>query len=171
MSVKPAVLDKITEIAERVASSAGLEVVEVQLLGGGKHRMLRIYIDKALEHVEPGAIEGVTLEDCEKVSHQVSEILDAEDAIPGGGYTLEVSSPGVERKLAREQDWKRFTGHKVKVILKEPLEKQKVLVGRLDAFEVGDIAITLDPRKQGEGGTQVHFPLTQVDRANLKFEW
>src|SRR5438046_4015547 len=84
--------ERVREIAERVAASSGLEVVEVELRGGGKARMLRIVIDKPA---------GVTHEDCANLSREVGTILDVEDAVPGGSYTLEVSSPGLDRKLVR----------------------------------------------------------------------
>jgi ribosome maturation factor RimP len=83
-------IDKVREIAERVAASCGLEAVEVELRGGGKARMLRIVIDKPA---------GVTHEDCANFSREFGTILDVEDAMPGGSYTLEVSSPGLDRKL------------------------------------------------------------------------
>ncbi|HYV61618.1 MAG TPA: ribosome maturation factor, partial [Bryobacteraceae bacterium] len=91
------------EITERVGADTGLEVVDVQLLGGGGTRVLRIFIDKP---------EGVTHADCEHISQNVGTILDVEDIIPGGRYTLEVSSPGVERKLSRPREFERFVGHK-----------------------------------------------------------
>jgi ribosome maturation factor RimP len=94
-------LEKVQAIVERVAASQGLEVVEVELRGGGKARMLRIFIDKA---------SGVTHEDCADLSREVSTILDVEDAVPGGSYVLEVSSPGLDRKLFRPTDFKRFQG-------------------------------------------------------------
>ena len=87
-----AIVARVTEIARRVADSEGLEIFEVQLLGGGRKRVLRITIDKP---------EGVTHADCESISQQVGTILDVEDVMPGGSYTLEVSSPGVERKLTQ----------------------------------------------------------------------
>ena len=93
-------IDKVREIAERVAASSGLEVVEVELRGGGKARMLRIVIDK---------VSGVTHEDCANLSREVGTILDVEDAI-SSSYTLEVSSPGLDRKLIRPADYERFTG-------------------------------------------------------------
>src|ERR1035438_5081637 len=97
---------KIEEIAHRVAGSEGIELVEVEVKGGGIHRFVRISIDKP---------EGVTHGDCELVSQQVGTILDVEDVIPGGQYTLEVSSPGVERKLAKPGDFVRFQGKKAKI--------------------------------------------------------
>jgi ribosome maturation factor RimP len=150
------ITDKIQVITERVAADRGLEVVDVQLLGGGGHRMLRIFIDKP---------EGVSHADCEYISQHVGTILDVEDVIPGGRYTLEVSSPGVERKLARPREFERFVGHKVKVKLRQPVENQRHWVGALSGFHEG--VITLEPAP----GKSIQFPLEQVERANLKFEW
>src|SRR5438876_9585951 len=98
--------ERVREIAERVAASSGLEVVEIELRGGGKSRMLRICIDKPA---------GVTHEDCANLSREVSTIFDVEDAIPGGSYVLEVSSPGLDRKLFRSADFERFQGSRVKL--------------------------------------------------------
>ena len=156
MADRTAIVDKVREIAERVGSDKGLEVVDVQLLGGGGTRVLRIFIDKP---------EGVTHADCEYISHNVGTILDVEDVIPGGRYTLEVSSPGVERKLARPREFERFVGRKVKVTLREPVENQRHWVGALSGFNEG--VITLEPAP----GKSIQFPLEQVERANLKFEW
>src|SRR2546427_11548644 len=105
-------LDHIHAIAERVAASSGLEIVELEIRGGGKSRMLRIFIDK------PG---GVTHEDCASVSREVSTIFDVEDAMPGGAYTLEVSSPVLDRKLLRAADFERFDGSRGKLTTKQPL--------------------------------------------------
>ena len=156
MADRTSVVEKVQAIAERVAASEGLEIVDVQLLGGGGHRMLRLYIDKP---------EGVSHADCEYISHNVGTILDVEDVIPGGRYTLEVSSPGVERKLARPREFERFVGRKVKVTLREPVENQRHWVGALSGFNEG--VITLEPAP----GKSIQFPLEQVERANLKFEW
>src|ERR1039457_3379756 len=96
---------KIEEIAQQVTQSEGLELVEVEVKGGGNARFVRIAIDKP---------EGVTHADCGLVSDKVGAILDAEDMVPGH-YTLEVSSPGVERKLYKPQDYERFQGQKAKL--------------------------------------------------------
>ncbi len=150
------IIAKITEVAERVGRSEGIEIVEVQLLGGGKARLLRMYIDKPA---------GVTHADCELISHQVGTILDMEDVIPGDSYTLEVSSPGLERKLSRPKDFERFAGQKAKVLLREPVENQKRWEGMLAGISDGIIA--LEP----SAGRTIYFPLAQVEKANLKFEW
>jgi ribosome maturation factor RimP len=146
----------VERAAEAAAQRSGLELVEVELKGAGKGQLLRITIDK------PG---GVTHADCETVSREVSADLDADDPIPGT-YQLEVTSPGVERKLKKWQDWERFRGQKAKIVLKEP-------AGDLKAFD-GVIAQTADDRTvtvEIAEGRQVTFPFEQVDRANLKFEW
>ena len=156
MASRDAIIEKVQEITERVAGDAGLEVVDVQMLGGGGSRLLRIFIDKP---------EGVTHADCEHISQHVGTILDVEDVIPGGKYTLEVSSPGLERKIARPREFERFVGHKVKVVLRQPIENQKHWVGALQSFAEG--IITLEPSP----GKSVQFPLELVEKANLKFEW
>jgi ribosome maturation factor RimP len=156
MADRNAIIEKVQEIAERVGADTGLEIVDVQLLGGGGSRMLRIFIDKP---------EGVTHADCERISQHVGTILDVEDVIPGGRYTLEVSSPGRERKLARPREFERFVGHKVKVVLRQPVENQRHWVGALRNFAEG--IITLEPSP----GKSIQFPLELVERANLKFEW
>src|SRR5690349_20372181 len=114
--MREAVVSKIEEIAQRVAVSEGLEVVDVELKGGGSQRLVRISIDKPA---------GVTHADCELVSQQVGTILDVEDVVPGGRYTLEVSSPGVERKLVKPRDYERFQGKKAKITLREPIAGQR----------------------------------------------
>ncbi|HSP68525.1 MAG TPA: ribosome maturation factor RimP [Bryobacteraceae bacterium] len=156
MAGRDAIIEKVQEIVERVAADAALEVVDVQLLGGGGSRLLRIFIDKP---------EGVTHADCEYVSQHAGTILDVEDIIPGGRYTLEVSSPGLERKLARPREFERFVGRKVKVVLRQPVENQRTWVGALRNFAEG--IITLEPSP----GKSIQFPLELVERANLKFEW
>lgn len=150
------ILAKVKAIAERVASSEGLEVVDLDLVGGATGRVLRIYLDKPA---------GVTHADCETVSHQVGVILDVEDVIPGGRYTLEVSSPGVERRLSRAQDFARFQGQKVKIALREPLDGRRHWEGTLADYSEG--VVTLEP----SSGERLTFGLDQIQKANLKFEW
>ena len=150
------IVDRVTEIARRVAESGGLEVVEVQLLGGGSKRMLRITIDKPA---------GVSHADCELISQQVGTILDVEEVVPGSRYTLEVSSPGVERKLRGPADFERFLGRKAKVVLREPVEDRRHWEGILAGF-AGDV-VTLEPSP----GRTVRFSVQQVEKANLKFDW
>jgi ribosome maturation factor RimP len=154
--MQQAVSSKIEEIAQRVADSEGLELVEVEVKGGGNSRFVRISIDKP---------EGVTHADCESVSQQVGTILDVEDVVPGGRYTLEVSSPGVERKLAKPQDYQRFQGKKVKISLRDAVEGRRNWDGILAGFENDEVALEV------EAGKVLRFPYAQVQKANLKFEW
>jgi ribosome maturation factor RimP len=151
-----AVASKIEEIAQRVAQPEGLEVVEVEVKGGGNQRFVRISIDK------PG---GVTHGDCELVSQQVSTILDVEDVVPGGRYTLEVSSPGLERKLLKPEDYRRFQGQKARIALREPRDGRRHWEGTLAGLDNGSIAL------ETEAGTTLQFPFDQIQKANLKFEW
>ncbi len=155
-SNREAITAKVTEIAERAGAPEGIEVVETLLLGAGNNRVLRIFIDKA---------SGVTHADCEFMSVQVGTILDVEEIIPGGSYTLEVSSPGVERPLRTVRDFTRFTGQKAKIVLREPVENQRAWIGMLTGF--ADNRISLDA---GDGKT-VLIPFEQVQKAHLKFEW
>lgn len=147
---------RIREIADRVGASEGIEIVEVQLLGAGKNRLLRIFVDKP---------DGVSHADCELISQNVGTILDVEDVMLGGSYTLEVSSPGVERKLTTPRDFERFAGQKVKVVLREPFEKQRRWEGVLKQYSEG--VITLEPAP----GRELQFRLDQLEKANLKFDW
>ncbi len=148
-------VEKVEDIARRVTDSEGIELVEVEVLGGGSRRLVRISIDKP---------SGVSHADCELISQQVGTILDVEDVIPGR-YTLEVSSPGVERKLLKPGDFERFQGKKVKVTLKEPVENQRHWEGTLASFEQGVVGLETD------AGKNIRFRYDQIDRANLKFEW
>jgi ribosome maturation factor RimP len=153
---REALIEQITAVVNGVAESEGLEVVEIDFLGGGKQRVLRIYIDRP---------EGVTHGDCELVSQKVGGILDAEDIIPGENYTLEVSSPGVERKLTKPADYARFAGKKAKIVTHEPVEDQNHWEGVLRGLEGEQILI--EPSE----GRVIHIPLSRIKRANLKFEW
>ncbi len=150
------VASKIEEIARRVTESEGMEVVEVEVKGGGGARLVRISIDKP---------EGVSHADCELVSQQVGTILDVEDVVPGGRYTLEVSSPGIERKLVKPGDYQRFVGKRAKINLRRPVDGRMHWEGTLAGFDDGNIALETGP------GKTIHFPFEQVQKANLKFEW
>jgi len=154
--MREAVASKVEEIAQRVVESEGMELVEVEVKGGGNQRLVRISIDKPA---------GVTHADCELVSQQVGTILDVEDVVPGGRYTLEVSSPGVERKLLKPQDYQRFQGKKAKVTLREPVDGRRTWEGTLAGLVDNTVALEV-----GQGQT-IRFPFEQVQKANLKFEW
>jgi ribosome maturation factor RimP len=155
-------VDRVREIAERVAASSGLEVVEVELRGGGKARMLRIVIDKPA---------GVTHEDCASLSREVSTILDVEDAI-SGSYTLEVSSPGLDRKLIRAVDYERFIGSRVKLTTRDAINGNRYFEGRLESFQGGRLTLDLSAarkkfRPASDAAQKLDIELANVEKANL----
>ena len=155
--------DKIRETAERVACMHGVELVEAELRGGGKARMLRVIIDKP---------EGVTHEDCAGVSRELSTVLDVEDAVPGGPYTLEVSSPGLDRKLLKAEDYTRFIGSRIKLTTRDPINGNRHFEGRLESFSDGVLVLeTIARKKQKPGhaqpGQKVQIELRNVEKANL----
>jgi len=156
-------LDHIHAIVERVAASLGVEVVEIDLRGGGKARMLRIFIDKA---------GGVTHEDCANLSREVSTIFDVEDAVPGGSYVLEVSSPGLDRKIFRPADFERFQGSRVKLTTKDPVNGNRHFEGRLERFESGRLTLDMAEarrkfRPQKGAPQRLEIELANVEKANL----
>src|SRR5271155_2232255 len=127
-------IERVREIAAQVGASSGVEVVEVDMRGSGNARRLRVFIDK------PG---GVTHEDCSNFSRELSTILDVEDAVPGGSYVLEVSSPGLDRKLTRAADFERFRGHRLKLMTREPVNDNRHFEGKLESFEDGKLLLDL----------------------------
>jgi ribosome maturation factor RimP len=156
-------VDQVRAVAERVAASSGLEVVEVELRGGGKARMLRIVIDKPA---------GITHEDCANLSREVGTILDVEDVVPGNSYTLEVSSPGLDRKLFRPADFERFTGNRVKLTTRNPVNGNRHFEGRLESFHEGRLLLDLSKqrKKSRPGETEpekLEIELGNVEKANL----
>ena len=155
-------LDHVRAIVDRVAVSQGVEVVETELLGGGKARMLRIFIDKP---------EGITHEDCANLSREVGTILDVEDAIPGS-YTLEVSSPGLDRKLFKAADYERFQGSRVKLTTREPVDGNRHFEGRLGHFHSGKLTLDLAEarkkfRPKESAAQKLEIELANVEKANL----
>ncbi|HVA01125.1 MAG TPA: ribosome maturation factor RimP [Terriglobia bacterium] len=144
-------LGEIEAIAERVASGEGLTLIDVELKGGSSHPLLRVYIDK------PG---GVSHADCALVSEQMSAILDVEDVFPGS-YLIEVSSPGLDRKLVKPREYAYFAGRRVRVVLREPVDERKVFEGRLAGLEEGRVKLDLDH----EGVAEVE--LSNISKAKL----
>lgn len=156
-------LENVRSIAERVASSSGLEVVELEMRGSGKARMLRVFIDKP---------EGVTHEDCSNFSREFGTILDVEDAVPGAAYTLEISSPGLDRKLLKPADYERFAGSLIKLSTHEPINGNRHFEGRLESFANGRLALDLSAvprRKKGAENTdaRIEIDFANVEKANL----
>lgn len=181
----PVDLQKIREIAERVAESHGLEIIELEFRGGsGKAgRLLRIFIERnaagrtalqeqaaTLPNVNVDWLAGVTHDDCALFSQEVSTILDVEDVVPGGAYTLEVSSPGLDRKLSKAADYQRFVGSRVKLMTREPIAGNRHFEGRLESFDGSRISLESSPgKKKGkpQESRKVEIDLANVERANL----
>ena len=146
-------LEKIREAAERVAGATGLEVLDVEWKVG-RQRFLRIILDK------PG---GVSHGDCERVSHELGVILDVEELIPGPGYVLEVSSPGLDRKLVQPAEFGRFAGRRAKISLSQPVEERNFFEGRLAGFADGMVQLEVD-------GRVLALPFDWIRKAQLVVE-
>ena len=174
-------LEKIRGAAERVARSEGLEIVDVEWKVG-KQRFLRVYIDRIPKPTaamsnsagEMGATEVVhdpypkiSHSDCERVSKQLSVILDVEELIPGPGYLLEVSSPGLDRALKKPADFERFAGRLAKISTSEPVGEAKFFEGRLAGFADGKVRMDL----KGKEARTVEVPLEAIRKANLVVEF
>jgi ribosome maturation factor RimP len=188
-------IDEIRVLAERVAASHHLEVVDLEFGGGGKSRALRIYLEKDAaerqrlkERAEAGEVEdlpkgvpvellsGVTHEDCAAFATDFGTLLDIEDVVPGAEYTLEVSSPGLERKLTTPADFQRFQGSLVKVKTFTPVNNNRLWTGRLTGSEGGVLKIDLAAVKQkGKAkkaavAEMIEIALGNVEKANLVAE-
>lgn len=188
-------LDTIRATADRVASSHGLEVVDVEFAGGGKHRALRVFVEKDAEGraalarqaaenpealpkgVPVELLSGVTHEDCEHFARDFGTVLDVEDLVPGSEYTLEVSSPGLERKLRGAADYERFKGSLVKLqtFTAVPPAGEKTgaanrhFTGRLAAFDGHRITLDLSAVKQkGKAKKTLTSQTVVVDLANVE---
>src|SRR5215469_18942640 len=164
-------VERVQAIADRVAASRGMEVIEVEFLGGGKARMLRVFLDKPAAGNDP--LAGVTHEDCANFSREFGTILDVEDLMPGS-YTLEVSSPGLDRKLVKAADFTRFTGSRVKLLTRDPVNNNRYFEGRLERFEDGRLTLDLSVashksrKKMGDAaGHRIEIDFANVERANL----
>jgi ribosome maturation factor RimP len=200
MAVK---LNEIRNAAQRVAASHGLDVVDVEFLGSAKDCTLRVYLEKNAEgrarlkaalaagsddlpkslregSLSPDQLSGTTHEDCAEFSRDFGVLLDVEDLVPGGDYTLEASSPGLDRKLTRLEDFQRFTGTLVKVQTFEPIRNNRHWQGRL--VEVGSLAsesnlgpgITIDlgavkqnSKSRKAGVSTVEIALSNIEKAQL----
>lgn len=155
-------LARIREAAERVARSEGLEVFDVEWKIG-KQRFLRVYLDRLPGPENPEGL-GVSHNDCQRVSEQLSVILDVEDLVPGPGYILEVSSPGLDRKLIKPGDYERFVGRRAKIWLKEPVDDQKFLEARLAGYADGVVTLAVKDR-------EITVPYSAIQKANLVVEF
>ncbi len=179
-------------MAERVAATYGMEVVDVEFQGSVKFRTLRIFLEKTEAErakliaaaatdgadmlpkgVPVESLSGVTHEDCASFATDFGTLLDVEDVIPGSEYTLEVSSPGLERKLTTAKEFERFKGSLIKLKTTEPINGNRQWQGRLKQFE--DDRITLDlsavkqkgKAKKAAAEESIEILRSQVEKANL----
>jgi ribosome maturation factor RimP len=156
------VVEAVRALARRVAASYGLDLFDVQFRREGQGLVLRVQIDR------PGpaatAEESVSVDDCAQVSRDLSALLDVEDVI-ADPYTLEVSSPGLDRPLRHTDDYRRFTGRRAKLVMREAVDGQKYFKGRLGGVE--DEAVLID----GEDGRRHRVPIGVITRANLEVEF
>jgi ribosome maturation factor RimP len=197
-------LDKIRQTAERIAASFGLEVVDVEFSGGSKHRALRVFLEKnaagraklaseakaAAEHPEESElpialvngtlnveqISGLTHEDCENFSRDFGMVVDVEDLVPGAEYTLEVSSPGLDRALEKAADYTRFRGSLVKLQTFQPVAANRFWQGRIASADGGRVVLDLSAIKQKGKGRKsaaaekpktIEIEIDNIEKANL----
>ena len=152
MTLQAELVERLRPTLERIVDYAGMELVHVEARPESGGLILRLYIDRE---------GGITLDDGATVSRQVSAQLDLEDPIPGH-YTLEVSSPGLDRPLVRDRDFERFAGNEVRIETAAPLEGRRHFRGRLERLEEGMVRLAL------EDGTEVSIPRELVTRARLE---
>jgi ribosome maturation factor RimP len=156
-------LERVRDAAARVAASYGLDVFAVEFGREAGQQVLRVVLDR------PGpnrtAEESVSLEDCARVSEELSAILDVEDVVLADRYTLEVSSPGLDRPLRHADDYRRFAGRRAKIVLSEPIARQTAFAGRVQGIEGDDVLF------ESEGGKLVRLPLRLITRARLDVEF
>jgi ribosome maturation factor RimP len=192
MAVK---LEAIRDAAARVAASHGLDLVDLEFIGPAKERTLRIYLEKnaegraqlkaaiaaGMEGLPERLVEGtlsieqlsgITHEDCAAFSRDFGVLLDVEDLVPGAEYTLEASSPGLDRKLSKAEDFRRFMGSLVKVQTFEPIRNNRHWQGRLAAGDAGTVTLDLGAVKQNSksrktGVSTVEIALGNIEKAQL----
>jgi ribosome maturation factor RimP len=162
-------LARIRAVAERVAQSYGLEIFDVQLRRESIGTVLRVIIDRPDRGVIEALDEAVGIEDCQRVSQDLSAVLDVEEdelgeSALGQQYTLEVSSPGLDRPLRHEADYRRFTGRLAKIVTTAPINRQSAFSGRIVAVE--DSVVVLE-----EGRKTHRVPVDQIKRGHLAVEF
>lgn len=191
-------IDQVRKMAERVAQSHHLELVDIEFGGGGKSRALRVYLEKdAAERqrmkdrlaageeldvprgVPVELLSGVTHEDCAAFANDFGTLLDVENAIPGAEYTLEVSSPGLERKVSRPEEFVRFSGSVIKIKTFSPVNNSRSWTGRLLGIADEAVRIDVSAVKQGKSNRKakrldhepadsvLEIPLREIEKANL----
>jgi ribosome maturation factor RimP len=168
VTARPEQFAKLREAAERVARSHGLEIFDVQVRREPVGMVLRVVIDRPATGAIEAPEDSVGIEDCQRVSQDLSALLDVEDEFGqqelDEAYTLEVSSPGLDRPLRHEADYRRFEGRLAKVVTMEPIERQSAFAGRIKGVEEGRVLL--------EEGRKTHrVPLAKIKRAHLDVEF
>jgi ribosome maturation factor RimP len=155
-------IEQLRAIADRVAASHGLEIWDIQSRREATGHVVRIFIDRPGPAATPE--ESVSIEDCEQVNRELSTILDVEDPLPFS-YTLEVSSPGLDRPLRSAADYQRFSGRLAKIVVREPVDNQKAFEGRLRGVEADDVLL------EAPNGRMHRLPLRLITRGRLEVEF
>jgi ribosome maturation factor RimP len=146
--------ERILRAAESLLRDTDTEVVDVETAGSSRGLVVRVYVDRA---------DGITVDDCARISRALGDHLDADDVVPGR-YVLEVSSPGIDRPLRRPRDFDRFAGEEAQVTTYEKIDGKHRHRGRLAGFDAAANAVILD----GEEGVRISIPLAGIKKANLK---
>ncbi|HEU5457338.1 MAG TPA: ribosome maturation factor RimP [Terracidiphilus sp.] len=189
-------LDEIRSAAARVAASHGLDLVEIELVGPARERTLRVYLERNAEgrqrlrsqiasgsqvegmeglpeslasgKLNPEQLSGITHEDCAAFSRDFGVLLDVEDLVPGGEYTLEASSPGLDRKLTRPEEFQRFAGSLVKVQTFEPVRNNRHWQGRLMAGSGDTVQLDLSAVKQNSKSRKAGVSTVEIAHGNIE---
>lgn len=155
-------VDRVRPLAIRVAASYGLEIFDVELKREGSQQVLRVIVDRPGPAATPE--ESVSIEDCARVAEELGTLLDVEDVMPGG-YTFEVSSPGLDRPLRSADDYRRFAGRWAKIVTSEPVQRQTAFSGRVKGIDGDDVLF------ESEGRKLMKLPLRLISRARLEVEF
>ena len=159
------VIQQVRAVAVRIAESYGLEIFDVQFRREAPGMVLRIRIDRPGSRAT--ADDSVTVDECARVSRDLSAIFDIDDVVPGQ-YTLEVSSPGLDRPLTRPDDYQRFAGRRAKLVMREKVDGQGYFKGRLGGIEDGPVKVVVI---EGEDGRTHRVPFDVITRANLEVDF
>jgi ribosome maturation factor RimP len=149
------VVDRVRELVVSALDGLGLELFDLTLHKAGRRQILRIFIDKE---------GGVTLDDCQRASREISTLLDVKDIVPGS-YSLEVSSPGINRLIRNEQEFQKYEGSKIKVRLFTDISNQKTFIGINRGVGEDILRLEISP------GQEIHIPVHEVARANLEIDF
>jgi ribosome maturation factor RimP len=155
-------LERVRELATRVAGAYGLDIFDVELKREGGQQVLRVIVDRPGPAATPE--DSVSIDDCTRVAEELGTLLDVEDVMPGG-YTFEVSSPGLDRPLRTADDYRRFAGRWAKIVTSEPVQRQTAFSGRVKGIDGNDVLF------ESEGKKLVRLPLSLIARARLEVEF